>query len=103
MYIRSPLQKDKGTLLGTPNREPQEYSRNIMEYEDPGRYIPIKYLPLKEEFQSFPESRALKRVVRGAQTHNAFAEDLRALDPSHACGVFEQFFCNKQNSSVYPR
>ena len=24
---------DKGTLLGTPNREPQEYSRNIMEYK----------------------------------------------------------------------
>ena len=30
--------------MGTPNREPQEYSRNIMEYEDPGRYIPIIYL-----------------------------------------------------------
>ena len=34
----------KGTLLGTPNWEPQKYSRNIMEYEDPGRYIPIIYL-----------------------------------------------------------
>ena len=34
----------KGTVLGTPNREPQEYSRNIMEYKDPGRYIPIIYL-----------------------------------------------------------
>ena len=34
----------KGTLLGTPNREPQEYSRNIMVYKDPGRYIPIIYL-----------------------------------------------------------
>ena len=34
----------KGTLLGTPNREPQEYSRNIMEYKDPGRYVPIIYL-----------------------------------------------------------
>ena len=34
----------KGTLLETPNREPQEYSRNIMEYKDPGRYIPIIYL-----------------------------------------------------------
>ena len=33
----------KGTLLGTPNREPQEYIRNIMEYKDPGRYIPIIY------------------------------------------------------------
>ena len=29
----------KGTLLGTPNREPQEYSRNTIEYKDPGRYI----------------------------------------------------------------
>ena len=28
----------KGTLLGTPNTEPQEYSRNIMEYKDPGTY-----------------------------------------------------------------
>ena len=35
---------NKGTLLGTPNREPQEYSRNTMEYKDPGRYIPIIYL-----------------------------------------------------------
>ena len=34
----------KGTLLGTPNREPQDYSRNIMEYKDPGRCIPIIYL-----------------------------------------------------------
>ena len=32
----------KGTLLA--NREPQENSRNIMEYMDPGRYIPIIYL-----------------------------------------------------------
>ena len=31
----------KGTLLGTLNREPQEYDRNIMKYEDPGRHIPI--------------------------------------------------------------
>ena len=38
------LQHHKGTLLGTPNREPQEYSRNIMEYKDPGRNIPIIYL-----------------------------------------------------------
>ena len=34
----------KGTLLGTPNREPQEDSRNIMEYKEPGKYIPIIYL-----------------------------------------------------------
>ena len=37
-------EEDKGNLLGTPNREPQEYSRNIVEYEDPGRYIPNMYL-----------------------------------------------------------
>ena len=35
---------NKGTLPGSPNREPQEYSRNIMEYRDPGRYIPIIFL-----------------------------------------------------------
>ena len=29
------------TLLGTSNREPQEYSRKtLIEYKDPGRYIP---------------------------------------------------------------
>ena len=33
-----------GTLLGTPNRAPQEYNRNIMEYKGPGRYIPIIFL-----------------------------------------------------------
>ena len=26
--------------METPNREPQEYSRNIIELKDPGRYIP---------------------------------------------------------------
>ena len=30
--------------MGPPNREPQEYSRNILEYEDPGRYIPTIFL-----------------------------------------------------------
>ena len=34
----------KRTLLGTPNREPQEYSRNIMECKEPGRYNSIIYL-----------------------------------------------------------
>ena len=38
------IHRFKGTLLGTPNREPQEYSRNIMEYKDPGRYFPIIFL-----------------------------------------------------------
>ena len=47
----------KGTLLGTPNREPQEYSRNIMEYKDLGRYIPIiylKYFTLNPKYLGFP-------------------------------------------------
>ena len=30
--------------MGTPNREPQEYGRNIIVYKDPGRYIPIIFL-----------------------------------------------------------
>ena len=30
-----------GTLMGTPNREPQEYSRNLTECKDPGRCLPI--------------------------------------------------------------
>ena len=34
----------KRTLLGTPNRDPQEYSGNILEYKDPGRYIPTIFL-----------------------------------------------------------
>ena len=27
--------------MGTPNREPQEYTRSIIEYKDPGRCNPI--------------------------------------------------------------
>ena len=34
----------KGTLLGTPNREPQDYNRSVIEVKDPGRYIPIIFL-----------------------------------------------------------
>ena len=30
--------------MGTPNRKPQEFSKNITEYEDPGRYIPNIFL-----------------------------------------------------------
>ena len=30
--------------MGTPKREPQEYSRNTIEHKDPGRYIPIIFL-----------------------------------------------------------
>ena len=44
LFMFSMHKVSKGTLLGTPNREPLEYSRNIMEYKDPGRYIPIIYL-----------------------------------------------------------
>ena len=41
---RSRSRSIKGTLLGTPNREPQESSRNVTEYKDPGRYIPFIFL-----------------------------------------------------------
>ena len=34
----------KGTLMGTPNREPPEYSRNIIEYKGLGGYISIIFL-----------------------------------------------------------
>ena len=35
----------KETCSGIPNREePQEYNRNIMEYKDCGKYIPMKFL-----------------------------------------------------------
>ena len=30
--------------MGTPNREPQEDNRNIIEYKDPCRNIPIIFL-----------------------------------------------------------
>ena len=30
--------------MGTPNREPQDCSRNSIEYKDPGGYIPIIFL-----------------------------------------------------------
>ena len=30
--------------MGTPNREPQEYSRYIIEHKDPGRYILMIFL-----------------------------------------------------------
>ena len=35
-----------GTLMGTPNWKPQEYSGKIIEYKDPGRHIPTIFLPL---------------------------------------------------------
>ena len=30
--------------MGTPNKEPQEYSRNIIEFQDLGKYIPIIFV-----------------------------------------------------------
>ena len=34
----------KSVLMGTPNREPREYSRHVIENQYPGRYIPIIFL-----------------------------------------------------------
>ena len=31
----------KRVLMGTPHKEPQEHNRNMVEHEDPGRYIPV--------------------------------------------------------------
>ena len=33
----------KRVPMGTPNREPQEYSRNTIEYKDPSKYIPVVF------------------------------------------------------------
>ena len=41
LQARSAIPRNKGVLKGTPNRELQEYSMNTIEYQDPGRYIPI--------------------------------------------------------------
>ena len=38
------LGSSKRAEKGTPNRAPQEYNRNIIEYKDPGRYTPIIFL-----------------------------------------------------------
>ena len=55
--------------MGTPNREPQEYSRNIIEYKDPSRYIPSIFLlhswgflfgvPIKVPFQYVLQARTV--------------------------------------------
>ena len=39
-----PDAETEGTLLGTPNREPQEYRRSIIECKDLGRYSPTIFL-----------------------------------------------------------
>ena len=45
----------KGNLLGTPNREPQEYSRNIMEYKDlVGIFLLYTYYILGVPYLGFP-------------------------------------------------
>ena len=30
--------------MGTPSKDPQEHSKNIIEYKDTGRYVPIIFL-----------------------------------------------------------
>ena len=65
-----------GTLLGTPNREPQEYSRNIIEYKDPGRYIPTIFLlcswgslfgvPIEVPLMTIVDNRLTSRNPRSA-------------------------------------
>ena len=43
-YLKKEKNVLKGTLMGTPNKESQEYGRNKIEYKDPGRYILIIFL-----------------------------------------------------------
>ena len=43
-YYRDPSTSTEGTVLGTPNREPQEYSRNIMGIYLPGSSYSIIFL-----------------------------------------------------------
>ena len=40
----TPNRELHGTLMGTPNREAQECSRNMKEYKDPGRHITMIFL-----------------------------------------------------------
>ena len=45
MGIRLPgIKWGRRALMGTPNMEPQEHSRNIIEHKDPGGYILIIFL-----------------------------------------------------------
>ena len=44
----------KGTLMETPNREPQEYSSNRIEFKDPSRYIPTISYYIPTIFLGFP-------------------------------------------------
>ena len=71
----------KGTLLGTPNREPQEYSRNIMEYKDPGWYIPIIYLLYSWGSRFGVPSRVPLSQASQQELLNAFAIPLCSLGP----------------------
>ena len=40
----SEASQNERVLMGTPNREPHKYSRNIVEYRGPARYIPMIFL-----------------------------------------------------------
>ena len=37
------VRKVTGTLMGTPNKEAQEYSRNLLEYKGPGFAVFLVY------------------------------------------------------------
>ena len=79
--------------MGTPNKEPQEFSRNIIDYKDAGRYIPIIFLlyswgslfgvpskvPVAEGFKSFlPNLEPWKSRV--GSNNQVFREETRFWD-----------------------
>ena len=81
--------------MGTPNREPKEYSRNIMEDEDPSRYIPNIFLlyswvslfgvpskvhlPARGEVSSWDSISQL--VPRSAAWHQSFLNQASDSEP----------------------
>ena len=53
--------------MGTPNREPQEYSRILIEHKDPGRYIPFIFLLYSWGFPVWVTIRVpLIKLLRGS-------------------------------------
>ena len=73
---------------GTPNREPQEYSRNILENKDPDRYIPIVFLLYSERSLNHkPYRLPLESFHLGeAREELAALEDAGQVSPSKVPG-----------------
>ena len=73
VYGTKPTVFLQGTLLGTPNTKRQEYSRNIIEHKDPGRYSPRRF-PLYSWASLFGVPSKVPGIV---------AEALSPVEPDH--------------------